>query len=249
MTVETEPPSAASEKRFHVYVITHTESGRHYVGKTAQNPPIKRWKGHIKDVRRGNKYLFINALRKYGPEAFTFQVIESFETESDAVDAEEWWIGYLRTTVRDYGFNVCKRGTCRAGFKHTPEARELIRAASASRKHSPETIVKMKHRHFSPEHRRRISQAISGKVLPPETRTKVSYAVRRLWSDTDYRKAMSEAHSSLTGEDVMNIRSRCSRGEKQSAVGIDFGITQRTVSKIVTGKTWKHLPLVGKGRK
>lgn len=45
----------------------------------------------------------------------------------------------------------------------------------------------------------------------------------------------------LTEDEVREIRHRCAGGERQRDVGSRFGVSQQTVSEIVTGKTWGWL--------
>lgn len=74
-----------------------------YVGKTEDYPPENRWKEHLKDYKRPRceKRPFYDAIKRYGPEHFHFEVIE--ETE-DVCEREIYWIDRLRTYV---GFKDC----------------------------------------------------------------------------------------------------------------------------------------------
>ena len=59
----------------HIYKFTHIKSGRCYIGQTIQAPNQRRLE-HIADSRYTTReYHFHNAIRKYGIEAFTFEVI------------------------------------------------------------------------------------------------------------------------------------------------------------------------------
>ena len=78
----------------YVYLITHRDSGKCYVGKT--NNPKGRWKSHKKVARRGDPRPLYCALRKYGFDAFDFEVIEEHSTEQDAYEAEAFFVEYLR---------------------------------------------------------------------------------------------------------------------------------------------------------
>ena len=55
--------------------------------------------------------------------------------------------------------------------------------------------------------------------------------------------------SKLTDAQVMDIRHRYARGGgSQEALGREYGLTQGTVSLIVNGCRWKHLPVVSSQR-
>lgn len=74
-----------------IYIITHIESQRHYVGQT--NNLKRRWAKHKKDSC--NAYLR-NAMVLYKPEAFSLEVIEEVETREEANIAEMFWIALLK---------------------------------------------------------------------------------------------------------------------------------------------------------
>lgn len=65
--------------------------------------PEKRWQIHLRDYKRKfkEKRPFYNAMKKYGPEHFHFEVIE--ETDNPE-EREQYWIQKLRTYV---GFDDC----------------------------------------------------------------------------------------------------------------------------------------------
>lgn len=80
-----------------VYIIQNIVDHTIYVGK-ANNPP-KRWKQHKDNYlkKRYNTSHLYNAFDKYGIDMFSFQVLETYDTSKEALDAEEWWINYLQT--------------------------------------------------------------------------------------------------------------------------------------------------------
>lgn len=81
---------------FCVYFITNLINGKLYVGET--NNPHKRWLQH-KNTKSVEKYDTIvrRAMLKYGSANFTFEIIEEFPIEKEALEAEIWWIAYLRS--------------------------------------------------------------------------------------------------------------------------------------------------------
>ena len=59
----------------HIYKFTHLETGRCYIGQTIQDPNQRRLE-HICDSKHTPRtYHFHNALKKYGEDAFSFEVI------------------------------------------------------------------------------------------------------------------------------------------------------------------------------
>ena len=92
----------------HIYKFTHIETGKCYIGQTIQDPNQRRLE-HIADSRHTPKtYHFHNALRKYGIEAFTFEVIDSATTLEDLNRLEEKYV--LLFDSIDNGFNIRNPG-------------------------------------------------------------------------------------------------------------------------------------------
>lgn len=94
-----------------IYSITNTVNGKRYIGKSIN---IKaRWAQHkwsMKCERKGkdaNRHLF-NAFKKYGVDAFIFEVLETFPTvcEKSLIEAELFYIDKYRATERDFGYNL-----------------------------------------------------------------------------------------------------------------------------------------------
>ena len=84
-------------KRWVVYKVTRSETGDFYIGSTGRVKPHKRWNDHkssCKDLN--NRWHFYNALRKYGTEAFVFEVIEEFPDERSMSDREMELIDLLK---------------------------------------------------------------------------------------------------------------------------------------------------------
>lgn len=50
----------------------------------------------------------------------------------------------------------------------------------------------------------------------------------------------------LTADKVLAIRARVAAGERQRAVADEYGVDKTTISLIVCGKSWAHLPLAAK---
>ncbi len=123
----------------YVYVITHTASKRHYVGKSAK--PRSRWQSHQSAARRDSQLPLHVAIRADGVDAFQMQSIESFDSEADAYEAEAHWVDFLRTWDPDFGFNLQSGG--KSGFKVAASTCEAHRVSSTGRKHSEETLCKM----------------------------------------------------------------------------------------------------------
>ena len=84
-----------------IYKITKKENGKSYIG---QSNDIERRFGEHKR----NKDIPVDiAIQKYGPDAFTFEVIEECSLD-DLDEREKFWIAYYNT-YKGFGYN-CNEG-------------------------------------------------------------------------------------------------------------------------------------------
>ncbi len=95
-------------KKCGIYKITNLTTGEPYIG---QSVDIKeRFRAHIKSglfsAPATNK--FYQAMKKYGPEDFTFEILE--EVSRDKLNEREiYWIDFYKT--REFGLNGTKGGS------------------------------------------------------------------------------------------------------------------------------------------
>jgi len=87
-----------------IYVITNTENGKKYVGKSKW--PEKRFQQHIWLLRRGchTSKSFQEDFIKYGETAFTLRVVETVDPNASE-DRELAWMRKLKTYTSEYGYN------------------------------------------------------------------------------------------------------------------------------------------------
>ncbi len=130
--------AARAATRAFVYVATHRGSTRHYVGKAVNI--ARRWNEHVsKTTRRDTP--FGNALRKYGRDAFDWLVVDELATEDEAYLVEAWWIAFLRSHVKGYGFNLAT--AARGSHTLAESTKEKLRKANLGKKATPEARARM----------------------------------------------------------------------------------------------------------
>lgn len=105
-----------------IYKFTHIESGRCYIGQTVQSPNRRRLE-HISDSKYTTKeYHFHNAIRKYGIDAFTFDVIDEANSLEELNLLEDKYINQYDSI--NNGFNIRQAG----GNKlHSDESKQRMR--------------------------------------------------------------------------------------------------------------------------
>jgi group I intron endonuclease len=162
-----------------VYLVTNLSNGKLYVGKA--NDPTNRWCTHLSQAKRLHpKSLISRAIKKYGPEKFKFEVLETFDTESEAFWWETWWIQYLGTS--NCGYNLNHGGT--GGSSISEATREILSKANKGRKMSPEDKARraatLRGYKQTPEHiAKRVSHRL-GVSLPTETIARISATKKQL---------------------------------------------------------------------
>lgn len=117
----------------HIYKWTHITSGKCYIGQSIQDPNQRRLE-HINDSKYTTKtYHFHNALRKYGVDAFTWEVIATAKSIEELNLLEEKYVTQYDSI--NNGYNIRQPGNNK---KHNPESiermRESQRLAHARRK-------------------------------------------------------------------------------------------------------------------
>ena len=74
--------------RFHIYRHTNKVNGKRYVGQTVDTVD-GRWKEHVSASRQGRgARVFGAAIRKYGADAFTHELLDVVTTQKGADIAE-----------------------------------------------------------------------------------------------------------------------------------------------------------------
>lgn len=123
-----------------VYLATCLVNNKQYIGKTVYRLE-KRKTEHIKGLTR---CVFHKALRKYGPENFSWEVLHEEDDHEELLRLEIEEIAKHETMIPS-GYNMTSGGDGLSGFKHTitKEWRRKNGLAFLGRKHTPETIAKM----------------------------------------------------------------------------------------------------------
>lgn len=211
-------------KKTDVYLITHVESGKEYVGVSCD--VVRRWDQHQQCATRGGNTRLYNALRKYGSEAFAVKVFESCESQAQAFEREIALIAERRPF-----YNMTKGGDGVVGAVRTEETLRKMRAAKLGIPLSEEHKAKIKASHQAndahkrasaernrqPEFRAKMSAARKGKKASAETRAKLSAAKKGKPRSQECRDAIGRAHLGMKHtEEAKAKMSAANTGRKQS---------------------------------
>lgn len=108
-----------------IYKIQNKQNGKVYIGQTKRTLDWRlnnSWCGHFPAAFDKNSDGYLHtALRKYGKEAFTYEVIEERDNSSfnDNKDIKVWldnreiyWISFYKSNQHSFGYNKTKGGSC-----------------------------------------------------------------------------------------------------------------------------------------
>lgn len=86
-----------------IYLLTNHRNYKIYVGQT-RRLVHKRFIGHCSKKKTVSK--IHSAIKKYGRESFSIEVIDVAFSQNEANFKEEFWIKTLKSTERNIGYNV-----------------------------------------------------------------------------------------------------------------------------------------------
>ena len=98
------------EPKLLVYVATNKVNNKKYVGMTTQGLKARKTR-HLFDARRGSQCHFHNAIRKYGEEAFSWEVVYLGETVEELFEKEIELIAELDTYKNGYNMTLGGEGS------------------------------------------------------------------------------------------------------------------------------------------
>ena len=182
----------------YVYKITNTINNKAYIGISTREPEKGRVREHLSG--KGNR-IIANAVKKYGKDAFTYEILEANVFDEFLPDLEVAYIAKFNT-VRPHGYNltyggevgkelsretrlkisISLKGSNNSNFgkKFSTEHRRKIAEARKGKKHTAQAIQKMSEAKKGKKHtaqtRQKMSKAREGKKFSPETCRKLSEA-------------------------------------------------------------------------
>ena len=207
----------------YVYKITNTVNNKAYIGISIHEPKKRRIKEHLSG--RGNRAI-ANAVKKYGKDAFTYEILEENVFDEFLPDLEVEYIAN-HNTIAPNGYNL------NSGGVHAIPSEETRRKTSEAKKG---TNTGENHHYFgkklSIEHRRNLSEAHKGQI--PHNKGKPH--------SPETRRKMSEAHKGRTAPNkgkTMSAESRrkmseARKGKKRKPHSPE---TRRKISESNKGKT------------
>jgi group I intron endonuclease len=247
------------KKPYFVYQITNRINGKIYIGKS--NHRLKngstRWKIHLRIAKGGKKkygrsFSIVHAaIRKYGKENFTYEIIRHTRTEKAALKLEQYYIAKLKKSGQQV-YNVTSGGEGMTGHKHSQKSRQAISFAqqgekSVNAKLTENDVYAINNLLDAGALRSAIAQQFSTSV---STINMIARGKRwaHLYQPSKVKdrkpnipKGDMAGNSILTSEKVLEIKLLLKDGKTQSGIAKLFGVSKTTIQNIASGRTWSHI--------
>lgn len=185
---------------YYIYFIHNIVNNKVYIGKTINFK--RRWERHIKTSfynKSKDKFYLHKAIKKYGTKNFIFSVIQTLNNQSDANDAEKYWISYFNSKNNKYGYNLTDGGEGCVGRKISDKTREKMRIAATGRKHTEKTKELLRKINLDkiPVNIEQLKTIHTGVPLSEEHKRKISEAKKGVPFSEEHKKNMSKSHKGL----------------------------------------------------
>lgn len=174
------------EKKYYIYKHTNLINGKIYIGQTSQDPK-KRWGNGISTYQHNEH--FLNAIKKYGWENFSHEILLSNLSKDEMKYWEKYYIKYYDTQNPEKGYNIIEGGL-ESPFE------ELWKKESFRQKMSQQQSDLMKKRLENPEIKEKMRQSVK-QYWEEHSEKKIELAERsrnmlkEKWKDSEYRDARS----------------------------------------------------------
>jgi group I intron endonuclease len=141
----------------YVYKITNKVNGKVYLGQT--NDHVQRWAQHRSAALNEPTQVVARAMKKYGIDSFTFEVVGSCRTLKEVNDFEPQFIEQYNSCDPKFGYNVEKGG---GGMPRSPETCKKM--SEGIRKYYETHNSKRKGQKLTEEHKKNVSIGSMGKA-------------------------------------------------------------------------------------
>lgn len=103
-----------------IYKITNKKNNKCYIGKT-EGDPIFRWQTHVYNSKYFQYHLY-KAMRLYGLECFTFEILEQDINNPQFLnEREKYWIQYYDSYKNGYNETEGGDGVCKYNYENIVE--------------------------------------------------------------------------------------------------------------------------------
>lgn len=228
-----------------VYKITLRTDNRIYIGSAIDIED--RWKNHLHNAssKRDNVQVITRAIRKYGKDAFEWEIIEYCDINC-LIDREQYYLDTLQPFVRTgLGFNIRETADSNLGITASDETKRKMSTAHKGRVFSDEHKENMSkgwHKNRGDDYYAGLSERMKGNNNPsknPIVRKKISDAMTgKSWKHDEKRMQnhiAARVGKTYSEEARANMKAAQQKNNTRSAEAKEkFYLAQRKLYKITT---------------
>lgn len=202
-----------SSKTWLIYKHTNLVNGKVYVGQTCFTME-QRWKSHLACAIKGSNLPFHKALKKYGKDQWSHEILECNITDQETANVRErFWIQSFSTLLTENGYNCWGGHECFEASETTRQKMSFVQSliqndpsvrekAARTRKQNGFThseamrknlSVKNKGQKRSEDFRKRISEINKEVQNRPDVKEKRRLKAENSWQDPEVRKKRCDA--------------------------------------------------------
>lgn len=220
-----------------IYKIS-SPSNKVYIGQSWEIE--KRWYHYKYLLPYQRQFKLLNSFKKYGLDGHLFEIVHELPPDVTQMILDEYEKFYINQ-YKECGIELMNCTDGGKGGKLCEETKKRISERQMGSKRSIETRKKM-----SEANRRR---ALSPNWKGRKVKVKKGYGAK----SEDHKRNLSISFSSgqrkgeknnkakLTEAQVIKIRDRYNKGERQVDLGKEFNVGRNTIFDIVHNNKWKHL--------
>lgn len=223
-----------------IYKITNKINNKIYIGKSIN---IKeRWNEHIRESllpeekwalnKRGEQTPIHKAIRKYGKENFSFEVIEECSVE-ELNKKEIYWISLLNSSNREIGYNIsfggdgynCGGGENAPGNKITQKECDIIKQ-------------KLKERWTAEQIKALVPLAT------PAIVSYINYGITWFDENETYPISINNGHRIWSDKEALFIKEEYANGANITDLAKKYDVNISTIRNLVKGISYTNLPKI-----
>ena len=228
-----------------IYKITKKENGKAYIGQS--NNIERRFSQHCYKGEKARIPLDI-AIKKYGKDAFTFEILEEC-TPEQLNERESYWIKYYDTV--NNGYNCSEGGDQQSTGKNNGRAKlteqDIIKIRTAYANHKKQQDVYQEFKDIiSFNYFQNLWQGRSWSHIMPEVFTEEN----KKYYIYDNSKGANSATAEFSEEEIIQMRTRyVDETAKQIYEDYKGRVAYQTLQEILWGRRYKNLPIYKKKEK
>lgn len=233
-----------------VYLVVCFTSGKLYVGQTTNRGGADaRFRGHIKDARRGSRLYFHKAIRKYGADAFRVITLAEASCRLVLHELERFYIERYRSCNLKFGYNLTHGGE---GCSPTQRVKQKLRKQWERPEIRKRHYKQLKDRWASESFRESFRKQMSQHWADPEYKANMREKLKLAMNQPEYKRKMQARTKRMNADPRIkaiisaSAKARWSDPKYKARVSQAIKEARRRNPQVFTDKMLRKMSRVGK---